>query len=225
VAARRAPRFVLEVLFLSALAAALTFVNLRPIAIAGLMLLGWAFVAIFEWGALRTRAHYGSGLPPRWFVPKISLPSPRPLEQVGSGYPAPEAVGDAPTWIASPAMLADWPVSESESPVDEQTHVHDVLEVELALAVAEKSREEVVEAVVEPDLGAETSIPEEVELESLPREAAEVRMARHRIDPLDEPAPKARRFGRRQDAEVAYAEVPARPEGSRSLPSRSRGDD
>ena len=210
-AARRAPRFVVEILFLSALAAALTFVDLRPIAIAGLMLVGWALVAIFEWGALRGRAHYGSGLPPRWFVPKVSLPPSRPLEQVGSGYPAPESVNDAPTWIASPALLAHWPVSESDSRVDEETQVHDVLEIELALAVAEKSREEVVPPPVEPDL--------------LPRDAGPVRMARHQIDPLDEPAPKARRFGRRQDADVAYAEVPARPEGSRSLPSRSRSDD
>jgi len=185
------------------------------------MLVGWALVSIFEWGALRTRAHYGSGLPPRWFVPKIALPPPRPLEQVGSGYPAPETVGDAPTWIASPAMLADWPVSERESPIEEQTEVHDVLEVELALAVAERSREEVV---IEPDVRAEPPIPEEVELAPSPRESAPMQTARHRVDPLAEPAPKARRFGRRQDADVAYAEVPARPEGLRSLPSRSKGD-
>jgi hypothetical protein len=222
VAARRAPRFALEVLFLSALAAALTFVNLRPAAIAGLMLLGWALVAIFEWGALRTRPHYGSGLPPRWFVPKVSLPPPRPLEQVGSGYPAPETVGDAPTWIASPAMLADWPVSERDSVVDEETHVHDVLEVELALAVAERSREEIVEEVA-PEV--EPEVPPEVAPEPPAHETAPVRTARHRIDPLEEPAPKPRRFGRREEVEVAYAEVPARPIGSRSLPSRSRGDD
>ena len=224
-AARRAPRFVVEVSFLAALAAALTFVDMRPLAIAGLMLLGWALVAIFEWGAMRTRAHYGSGLPPRWHVPQVSLPPPRPLEQVGSGYPAPETVGDAPTWIASPAMLADWPVAESESPVDEQTHVHDVLEVELALAVAEKSREEAGIPDVEPDLAGKPPIPKQVELDPSRPTPARVRTARHRIDPLDEPAPKARRFARRQDADVAYAEVPARPEGIRSLPTRSSGDD
>jgi hypothetical protein len=208
-AERRAPRFALEVLFLAALAAALTFANLRPAMTAGVMLLGWVFVAIFEWGALRDRAHYGSGLPPRWFVPQISLPPPRPLEQVGIGYPAAElAGGEAPTWIASPAMLADWPVAEIESPIDEQTQVHDVLEVELALAVADAR---VVAAVVP---GAD-----------VPHEPVRVRMARHRIDPLEEPAPKARRFGRRQDADVVYAEVPARPEGWRSLPSRPKGDD
>ncbi len=209
-AARRAPRFVLEVLFLAALAAALTFADLRAIEIVGLMLLGWALVAIFEWGALRSRSHYGSGLPPRWYVPPVSLPPPRPLEQVASGYPAPETAADAPTWIASPAMLADWPVAESDSPVDEQTQVHDMLEVELAIAVTEAARDDAVEAVVEA---------------AFEPEPPPARRARHQIDPLEEPAPKARRFGRRQGVDVAYAEVPARPAGSRSLPSRSRSDD
>ena len=221
-AARRAPRFLLEILFLSALAAALVFADLRPIEIVGLMLLGWAFVAIFEWGALRGLAHYGSGLPPRWFVPKISLPPPRPLEQVSSGYPAPETVGDAPTWIASPAMLADGPVAEIDSRVDESTEVHDVLEVELALALAEQSREELVGGWVEPAVEA----PEEaLEPEPASRDGAPVLTARHQIDPLDVPAPRARRFGRRQEADGGYTDVPARPEGTRSLPSRSRGDD
>ncbi len=225
-AARRAPRLALEVLFLAALAVALTFANLRPLAIAGVMLLGWVFVAIFEWGALRSRAHYGSGLPPRWYVPEVSLPPPRPLEQVASGYPAVEAVGEAPTWISSPTMLADWPVAEIEPSVEEQTHVHDVLEVELAIAVAEASREEVVETAAEPEPVAMPPAPEEVEFEpGAPAERMPVRMARHQIDPLEEPAPKARRFGRREEAEVVYAEVPARPEGSRSLPSPSRSDD
>jgi len=224
VAARRAPRFAFEILFLSALAAALVFADLRPVEIVGLMLLGWVLVAIFEWGALRGLAHYGSGLPPRWFVPKISLPPPRPLEQVSSGYPAPETVGDAPTWIASPAMLADWPVAEIDSRLDESTEVHDVLEVELALAVAEQSRDELVGGWDEPETAAEA--PEEAfEPEPVSRAGAPALTARHQIDPLEAPTPKARRFGRRQEADRAYADVPARPEGTRSLPSRSRGDD
>jgi hypothetical protein len=121
-------------------------------------------------------------------------------------------------------MLAEWPVTESESPVDEQTHVHDVLEVELALTVAEKSREEIVETAIERDVPAEPPIPAKVEPAPVPPRSTPARTARHRIDPLDEPAPRARRFGRRQDADVAYAEVPARPERSRSLPSRPKGD-
>ena len=220
-AARRAPRFVLEVLFLAALAAALTFANLRPLTIAGLMLIGWLLVVVFEWGALRSRAHYGSGLPPRWYVPQFSLPPPRPLEQVASGYPAPEAAGDEATWIASPAMLAGWPVAEIETPVEEQTQVHDVLQAELARAVSEVAREE-----VESDQNAPKPPPDEVDLETpVPDEPVPVRMARHRIDPLEDPIPQRRRFGRRPADEASYADVPARPVGARSLPSRSRGDD
>src|ERR1051325_1539185 len=136
---RRASRLVLEVAFLAALSAALTFADLETYEIVGVMLLGWVVVAVFEWGALRGRAHYGSGLPPRWYVPHVALPPPRPLEQFSSGYPAAGAAADAPTWIASPSMLADWPVADLEpgveSPLDEQTHVHDVFEVEGAIAV------------------------------------------------------------------------------------------
>jgi hypothetical protein len=222
VAARRAPRFVLEVLFLAALAAALTFANLRPLTIAGLMLIGWVLVAVFEWGALRSRSHYGSGLPPRWYVPQFALPPPRPLEQVASGYPAPETAGDEATWIACPAMLADWPVIESDTPVEEQTQVHDVLEAELARAVSEVAREE----VVEPERSAAKPLPDEVDLETpAPDEPEPVRMARHRIDPLEDATPHRRRFGRRHADEGIYADVPARPVGARSLPGRSRGDD
>src|SRR5438477_5570422 len=142
---RRAPRLILEVAFLAALAAALTLADLETYQIVGVMLLGWVLVAVFEWGALRGRAHYGSGLPPQWYVPRVTLPPPRPLEQFSAGYPAAEAPSDAPTWIASPAMLADWPVADlepgAESPVEEQTHVHDVLEIELGVAVAEQVEE------------------------------------------------------------------------------------
>src|SRR5437763_11609075 len=149
---RRAPRLIVEVVFLAALAAALTFARLQIYQVVGVMLLGWLLVTVFEWGALRARPHYGSGAPPRWYSPKVTLPPPRPLEQFSAGYPAAEAPSDAPTWIASPAMLADWPVADlepdAEAPVEEQTHVHDVLELELGVAVAEQVREAVPD---EPD--------------------------------------------------------------------------
>ncbi|HEY3922675.1 MAG TPA: hypothetical protein VGL76_11265 [Gaiellaceae bacterium] len=204
---RRAPRLVLEVVYLAALATALGFARLRGYEIAGLMFLGWTLVAVFEWGALRGRAHYGSGLPPEWYVPHVDLPPPRPLEQVAVRYPA-ELLNDEPTWIASPAMLADWPVADEpvvELRVEEETQVHDVLELELALAV--------VEAVDEPEPPLPTATP-----------AAPVTTARHRIDPLAEPEQKARRFNRRTKDEAVYAEVPLRP-SQRSLPSRSRSED
>jgi hypothetical protein len=114
---RRALRLTVEALFLAALALALAFSDLRPLAIVGLMLLGWVVVALYEWVATREQPHYGAGLPPRYYVPQMSLPPPRPLEQLPSGYPAStEARDDAPTWIAPAAMrsevLADWPVAD-----------------------------------------------------------------------------------------------------------------
>ena len=113
---RRGSRFVLEVLFLLALAVGLTLSRLSPLEIAGVMLLGWLIVALFEWAAWRNEPHYGSGLPPRYYVPRVDLPPAQPLEQVptfDSGYP--EARDEAPTWIASAALrsevLGDWPMA------------------------------------------------------------------------------------------------------------------
>jgi len=197
---RRAPRLALEVAFLIALAVALSFAHLRAYAVAGMMALGWVFVAVFEWGALRASPHYGSGLPPSWYVPPVSLPPPRPLEQVAARYAA-EPGGDEPTWIASPAMLADWPVADepvAEPLLEQATQVHDVLEVERALAVVETRA---------------------------PAAGPSVRTERHRIDPLAEPPAKSRRLGRRVVDETAYAEVPSRPQGSRLLPGRSSRED
>ena len=109
---RRGSRFVLEVLFLVGLAVALTLAKLDALEIGGVMLLGWLIVAILEWAAWRGEPHYGSGLPPRYYVPNVNLPPAQPLEQVRVGYP--EAHRDeAPTWIASAALraevLGDWP--------------------------------------------------------------------------------------------------------------------
>src|SRR4051794_12054053 len=119
----RGSRFALEVLFLLALAVGLTLADLQPLEIGGIMLLGWLIVAALEWAAWRNEPHYGSGLPPRYYVPTINLPPARPLEQVPAGYP--EAQRDeAPTWIASAAlraeMLGEWPHStpvENSAPV------------------------------------------------------------------------------------------------------------
>ena len=116
----RGSRFALEVLFLLALAVGLTLADLQPLEIGAVMLLGWVIVAALEWAAWRSEPHYGSGLPPRYYVPTVNLPPARPLEQVPAGYP--EAQRDeAPTWIASAAlraeMLGEWPHS---APVDEE---------------------------------------------------------------------------------------------------------
>jgi hypothetical protein len=119
---RRGSRFLLEVLFLAALAAALTLAHLKALEVAGLMLLGWVVVAAFEWAAWREQPHYGSGLPPRYYVPSMNLPPAQPLEQVATGYPN-ASRDEAPTWIAPPELraelLGEWPVAGQVAQDDE----------------------------------------------------------------------------------------------------------
>jgi len=230
---RRAPRLIIEVVFLAALSGALTFADLERYEVVGVMLVGWVLVVVFEWGALRARPHYGSGSPPRWYSPPVKLPPPRPLEQFSAGYPAAEAPSDAPTWIASPAMLADWPVAEvdsaPESAIDEETHEHDVLEAELAIAVAAEAAQD---EHAEPD---EPPEPDDAEFEPAqpePRRQIEprpvpagARTARHRIDPLAGAPVKSKRFGRRSEAVTGGADVPDGPPRRRLLPAQARGED
>src|SRR4051794_35569166 len=121
---RRASRFAAEVLFLVALAVGLALADVEPLLIAGVMAVGWVLVALLEWLASREEPHYGSGLPPRYYVPQVSLPPPRPLEQVASGYPDAGQREDAPTWIAPAALRADlvgaWPVAAPAAGEDTQ---------------------------------------------------------------------------------------------------------
>jgi hypothetical protein len=197
---RRGSRFALEVLFLVALAVALTLAKLEPLEIAGAMLLGWVIVAGLEWAAWRDQPHFGSGLPPRYYVPRVNLPPALPLEQVSSGYPEVQR-DEAPTWIASAAlraeMLGEWPVA---APVADEPEPEPELDPE-------------------PDPEPE---PEPLPEGALQRSATGV--ARYSLDPLGEPAPR-RRFGRGGAAESPGIEVPARPEGPRALPGRPRGRD
>jgi hypothetical protein len=237
---RRALRLLVEVAFLAALAAALTFADLAPVETAGVMALGWLLAVVFEWGAWRGRPHFGSGLPPRWYLPRVTLPPPRPLEQFSTGYPAVEAAADAPTWIASPAMLAEWPVAEVEPqtelelPVDEATHVHELPEFDDLLPL------EPAEAVGEPELEPEEEPEEPAEPEPVPEPAPEEavesappppaapaagRTARHRVDPLAAPPARARRFGKRAPAAMVDVDVPAGPPPGRTLPAQARPDE
>jgi hypothetical protein len=219
---RRAPRLLLEVAFLAGLAAALTFADLEAYEIGAVMLVGWVLAAVFEWGALRSRPHYGSGLPPEWYVPRVKLPPPRPLEQLSAGYPAAEAAGEAPTWIASPADLADWPVADVEpgleAQIDEETHVHDALDVEAPVAVdVEEEGDELEVAEAAPEAAPEPP-------RRPPRARGGARIARHRIDPLAAPAAKTRRFGKRAEQPSFDAELPDGPSPWRRLPAQTRGD-
>lgn len=234
---RRGSRFVLEVLFLLALAVALTLSKLDPLEIAGVMLVGWVIVAVFEWAAWRNEPHYGSGLPPRYYVPRVNLPPAQPLEQVPS-YPAtgyPEAREEAPTWIAPAALraevLGDWPVAlrvedEEAEDVEAEEPEHEPqleLEADDPWVVQELPASPIDDDEPEPEPEPEPAQPERQLDVVLARSVQGV--ARYRLDPLGEPPPK-RRFGRGGGGEESPAvEVPARPTGVRVLPGRSIRED
>jgi hypothetical protein len=239
---RRGSRFLLEVLFLLALAVALTLAKLAPLEIGGIMLLGWVIAAALEWAAWRNEPHYGSGLPPRYYVPRMNLPPAQPLEQVSTGYP--EAQRDeAPTWIASAALraevLGEWPVAApvvdepaaviEEAPGDPWTVAElppsplgEVEQVEPEPIASEPEPEP--ELPPEPEPAPPPREPETVEPEVVaPQPAAPATaaaLARYSLDPLGDPAPR-RRFGRRGGLETPGLEVPARPLGPRALPGDS----
>ena len=150
----RASRFAFEVLFLVALAIAVVLADLRPLLIAVVMLVGWVIVALLEWAAWRDEPHYASGLPPRYYVPPVSLPPRQPLEQVAR-YPSAEQRDEAPTWIASAALRAEvlgaWPVAPA--PAGEDTQAEEP---------AHARSEDGTDAVVEPAPELVASEPEPV---------------------------------------------------------------
>src|SRR6059036_3658398 len=128
---RRGSRFLFEVLFLVALATALTLAHLDALEIGLVMLVGWVIVAALEWAAWRGEPHYGSGLPPRYYVPRVSLPPAQPLEQVRTGYPGAQRE-EAPTWIASAAVraevLGEWPSGPPAAEVEEDEEIEEGVE-------------------------------------------------------------------------------------------------
>lgn len=244
---RRGSRFILEVLFLVGLAVALALAKLRPLEIAGVMLLGWLIVAILEWAAWRSEPHYGSGLPPRYYVPSVNLPPAQPLEQVREGDRESQR-DEAATWIASPALRAgvlggealqaevpgEWPhtVPRPAEPgdVDEDPWTIVALpaapleEPEPVAAVEPKPAPELVP---EPVAAVESKPPPEL----VPEPAVELApsravpgLARYNLDPLADPPPR-RRFGRGAPKEQLAIEISARPEGERALPRRSARQD
>ncbi len=131
---RRLFRFLLETAFLAGLAALAAIAKMPTLEVIGVMAFGWVVVALAEWSSWLDRPHYGRGLPPRFYVPQLSLPPPRPIEQrpvlSGSGdWPA--HVGDtrvtaAVGWATS---MGEWPVPEL-SPAGDDTVVATPLEVD-----------------------------------------------------------------------------------------------
>src|ERR1700759_5089575 len=115
---RRATRFLFEALFLVGLAVALGFADARPVVIAGVMLLGWVLAALFEWASIRGEPHYGRGLPPRYYVPQVSLPPSLPLERPADVFPVAPQV-ESPTWIVPAGEAYDWPWLTEPEPGEE----------------------------------------------------------------------------------------------------------
>jgi hypothetical protein len=193
---RQGSRFALEVLFLAALATGLALAKLHPLEIVGVMAIGWLVVALLEWAAWRGEPHYGSGLPPRYYVPSTSLPPPQPLEQVYAGYPDPQRE-EAPTWIASAEvrdrLLGEWPVT----------------------GAADEDEEDVEPVVLPPPPVAAgpspvVAPPPPRPLPALPAVIVEGSgTASHQLEPFGIQQPR-RRFGRRVVVEAFVVEVPAR---------------
>jgi hypothetical protein len=197
---RQGSRFVLEVLFLAALATGLALAKLRPVEIIGVMALGWAVVAIIEWVAWRGEPHFGSGLPPRYYVPRTSLPPAQPLEQVYAGYPDPQRE-EAPTWIASAAvreqLMTDWPLVAPDGELPETADGDDTGAEPVRLPPA---------PVAVPDP------PQQEPVAPLPPLPAAIGagygVASHQLEPFA--PPPGRRLLRRTTIEVFAVEVPAR---------------
>jgi hypothetical protein len=212
---RRATRFLVEALFLVALAAGLTFAHVRPVVVIGVMALGWLLTAIFEWAGVRNEPHFGSGLPPRYYVPRIALPPAVPVERPSDFFPVAESPVEAPTWIVPAGETFDWPWLRESEPESAGAETQVVQIVEAATAVVR---------VTEPQPVARQPVPRQ----PAPRRDVVViasqsdsRRAKHRIDPL---APQTSGRRRKQD-EPGVVEVPARPM-RRVLPgSARRGED
>ncbi len=205
---RRGSRFVVEALFLAALTVALALAHLDAIEIVGAMAAGWIVVAGIEWAAWRGEPHFGSGLPPRYYLPRVELPPAQPLEQVVQGYPG-AGRDDAPTWIASAALraevLGEWPLAGPVRPAREEEE-----EPEFVDASKPGADPWTVAALPAGPLDEEhRAAPVGVRTNR--------RTARYSLDPLGEPAPR-RRFGRGQSAQRETVEVAARPSGPRALP-------
>jgi hypothetical protein len=214
--ARRGSRFVVEALFLAALTVALALAHLEALEIVGAMALGWLVVAAIEWTSWRGEPHYGSGLPPRYYLPRAELPPPQPLERVEQGYPD-SGRDDAPTWIASASLraevLAEWPHVGPVRPQEEEQEEEEQQFVEASAPGADPWT--VAALPTGPVDEAERMI-------SVGRVPSDGRKAAYSLDPLGE-QPRRRRVGRGSLAGPEVIEVPARPR-QRALPFTATGN-
>lgn len=228
---RHGLRFLLEVVFLGALAVVVAAGRLGTPTIVGVMALGWLIVAAAEWVSWRGEPHFGSGLPPRYLVPRVRLPPPQPLEQVRPGFADPRR-DEAPTWIASAALRAEllggprpapepagaWPFAAPARATERSEPVVD----EAAVPVRLPEPRADLEPPAPPP--AQAPAPPRAPLPAVPS-AGPVRLARYRFDPLGDPPARRRRLGRRREEETGVIEVPAFPAGPRPAPGAAARPD
>jgi hypothetical protein len=216
-----ARRFLLEVLFLAGVAAALTYAELRPAAVIALMAIAWVVVALLEWTAWLDEPHYGRGLPPRYYVPHVALPPPRAVEQGEPAYPILPAYDDEPTFVASTqewaAGLAEWP-EPGTSATGEDTVV--------AMPPVEEDRGDVTVVPLPPPIpeveetvAAELVVPEEDE-ERAPDEPHVVEVVGAAAivatvaEPEAAPAPSRKRVRKPEPEQAPVLVPPARVSGT-----------
>ncbi|MGZ4440850.1 MAG: hypothetical protein ACXVZN_10865 [Gaiellaceae bacterium] len=226
---RRGLRFLLEALFLAGLAAALALARLRSAEIVGAMAAGWVLVAFLEWAAWRGSPHYGSGLPPRYYVPRLNLPPAPPVQAPrSSGFPT-AARAQETMWMPSPAprtgAVGDWPlaVPPSADPRPGAPESDPWLAVSLPVAPIEREPQsrEAQAATAPPAPAAEPDVALATWSTVKAARARQGPTAFHSLDPLAE-RPRRRRGG--SGEEPLRVEVSARPPGVRRLPSRWRGN-
>ena len=244
-------RFVLEVIFLAGVAAAVTVADLRTAAVVGLMVVALVLVWLFEWIAWLDQPHYGRGLPPRYYVPHVALPPPRPIEQrhleqrrPGEGYPVLQP-DDAPTFVASTrewAALDDWPIAddaedtalavpEAAAPVVPLPPPMHELEQTVAASFAHEELEDVLneEDEVERHVPVVAPAPPRPVERGVPAELPPLvfmqrpeTTAAHHVDPLASVG--RRRFRRRRSGDEHVVEVLDGPPPDRGLPLRLRAE-
>ena len=187
------------------------------------MLLGWVLVATLEWAAWRGRPHYGSGLPPRYYVPRLNLPPALPSRPCRRASRR-RARAEEQSRVGSPPrtdVLGDWPLAApgSGGARREAPELDPWLVASLPVAPLERGTR-ASPSRPPSTWEEETEIAVATWSTVIAARARQGPMALHSLDPLAEP-PRRKRGG--GDEGLLRVDVPARPPGirrCRPVPSR-----
>jgi hypothetical protein len=153
---RRLLALLVEVVFLAGLAALAAIAHMRAVEVIGVMAFGWVVVALLEWSSWLDRPHFGRGLPPRFYVPQVSLPPALPPDEARARLSERAArAADAETWIAPPSnwapSLDEWPVLDLDQLGDDSAFLAEAApgeDTEIAAPSGERGSE-----LAEPQTG------------------------------------------------------------------------